>query len=61
MERLGWQGTFKFQALWSIRDGKGLNDGNEEMAVFKDILRNWTQIEYLVDMELQEKSKRPEG
>jgi len=29
--------------------------------VFKDILRNWTQTEYLVDMELQEKSKRPEG
>ena len=24
MERLGWQGTFKFQALWSVRDGKGL-------------------------------------
>ena len=25
LERLGRQGTFKFWALWSIRDGKGLN------------------------------------
>jgi hypothetical protein len=25
LERLGRQGTFKSQALWSIRDGKGLN------------------------------------
>jgi len=25
LERLGWQATFKFRALWSIRDGKGLN------------------------------------
>jgi hypothetical protein len=24
LERLGQQGTFKFQALWSVRDGKGL-------------------------------------
>jgi hypothetical protein len=31
------------------------------MAAFKDVLRNWTQIKYLVDMELKEKSKRPEG
>ena len=25
LERLGGQATFKFQVLWSIRDGKGLN------------------------------------
>jgi len=25
LERLGRQGTFKFRALWSVRDGKGLN------------------------------------
>jgi len=25
LERLGWQGTFKFRALWCVRDGKGLN------------------------------------
>jgi len=24
LERLGLQGTFKFRALWSVRDGKGL-------------------------------------
>jgi len=24
LERLGWQATFKFRALWSIKDGKGL-------------------------------------
>jgi len=24
LESLGWQATFKFQALWSVRDGKGL-------------------------------------
>jgi len=24
LERLGRQATFKFQALWSVRDGKGL-------------------------------------
>jgi hypothetical protein len=24
LERLGLQVTFKFRALWSIRDGKGL-------------------------------------
>jgi len=25
LERLGRQATFKFRALWSVRDGKGLN------------------------------------
>ena len=25
LERLGRQETFKFRALWSVRDGKGLN------------------------------------
>jgi hypothetical protein len=25
LERLGLQGTFKSRALWSVRDGKGLN------------------------------------
>ena len=25
LEHLGWQATFKFRALWSVRDGKGLN------------------------------------
>ena len=24
LEHLGWQSTFKFRALWSVRDGKGL-------------------------------------
>jgi len=24
LEHLGWQGTFKFRVLWSVRDGKGL-------------------------------------
>jgi hypothetical protein len=38
-----------------------LKDRKEKIAVFKDILRNWTQIEYLEDMELREKYKRPEG
>lgn len=38
-----------------------LSDRNEKIAVFKDILKNWTQIEYLKGMELQVKSKRPEG
>jgi hypothetical protein len=27
LERLDWHGTFKSQALWSIRDGKGLIGG----------------------------------
>ena len=26
LERLGLQAMFKFQALWSVRDGKGLNE-----------------------------------
>ena len=25
LEHLGRQATFKFRALWSVRDGKGLN------------------------------------
>jgi hypothetical protein len=25
LERLGQQGAFKYQALWSVRAGKGLN------------------------------------
>jgi len=24
LEHLGWQATFKFRALWSVRNGKGL-------------------------------------
>jgi len=24
LEHLGWQAMFKFRAIWSIRDGKGL-------------------------------------
>ena len=27
LEHLGRQATFKFRALWSIKDGKGLNYG----------------------------------
>jgi len=25
LERLGWHGTFKSRALWSVRDSKGSN------------------------------------
>jgi hypothetical protein len=38
LERLGRQGTFKFRALWSVREGKGLNMRLPEDGV--DVRRN---------------------
>ena len=40
MERLGRQGTFKFRALWSVRDGKGLN----KLSVVCFIMRRLVHI-----------------
>jgi len=34
LERLGQQVTFKFRALWSVRDGKGLNRVDEYGNIF---------------------------
>jgi len=36
LERLGRQATFKFRALWSVRDGKGLNWATQFLAVEYD-------------------------
>jgi len=40
LELLGWQATFKFRALWSVRDGKGLNI----------VYMNWFPLEVLQKM-----------
>jgi len=32
LERLGLQGTYKFQSLWSVRDGKGLIQTNQKQS-----------------------------
>ena len=41
LERLGQQATFKFRALWSVRDGKGLIITREYVISFmnQSILR----------------------